>query len=251
VAIGERGEALAAMTVHGNRPRRSEWLSVLHSDPELLARATPATRASAVGLSAARTLQREAGGWESWPLADAGSDGFGLLVVDGMLVRRLAVNGRHAVELLGVGDVLQPWVHDDDAGVLPASARWRVLSPLRLAVLDAAWVTRMGPFPEVGMAVVARLQRRSRRLARLLAIGQQRRLDDRLHLLLWELADEYGHVCGDGVDVGLRLTHELVADLVCAERPSVSTAFSRLVKDRRVRVVEQRWILPLGEHPPL
>ena len=48
---------------------------------------------------------------------------------------------------LGPGDLLQPWRHDGEQVTLPFEAAWRVLSDLRLAVLDLAWLTRMAPFP--------------------------------------------------------------------------------------------------------
>jgi hypothetical protein len=46
----------------------------------------------------------------------------------------------------------------------------------------------------------------------------------------------------------LRLTHALLADLVAARRPTVSTALSELANKGLVRSSEDRWLL-FGEPP--
>ena len=45
---------------------------------------------------------------------------------------------------------------------------------------------------------------------------------------LWNLADRWGRVGPDGVRIPLRLTHDALAELVGARRPSVSNAMGRL-----------------------
>jgi CRP-like cAMP-binding protein len=195
-------------------------------------------------------IRHQTGLWDAREDAEPARDGYGLLVLDGMLVRRVGHGGRYGAELLGPGDVLRPWEHDGDEAVLPFEAQWRVLSPLRLAVLDLAWVVRMTRFPEVSAELLGRLQRRSRRLASMLVISQQPKLDDALWLFFWELADRYGHVRPDGTHVGLELTHELIGYLIGARRPSVSTALKRLERAGRVRRHGHSWVL-LGEPPAL
>ena len=111
---------------------------------------------------------------------------------------------------------------------MPFDATWRVLTPLRLAVLDLAWMARMAPYPEVMAEISGRIMLRSRRLASLLAIAQHHRLEDRMLLLFWQLADRYGRVGVEGVRLELRLTHELIGHLAGAYRPSVSAALTRM-----------------------
>ena len=41
-------------------------------------------------------------------------------------------------ELLGVGDVLRPWEVEEGVPPVPFEVQWNVLSPVRMAVLDAA-----------------------------------------------------------------------------------------------------------------
>jgi CRP-like cAMP-binding protein len=60
------------------------------------------------------------------------------------------------------------------------------------------------------------------------AIASQPRLEVRLALLLWHLACRWGHVGRYGIRLHLPLTHQLLGQLVGAERPSVSHALARL-----------------------
>jgi CRP-like cAMP-binding protein len=81
-----------------------------------------------------------------------------------------------------------------------------------------------------------------------MAIVQQPKLDIRLWLLFWELADRYGVVRRDGVHLDLPLTHEVLSHLAAARRPSVSGALSRLAADGKVRREGRGWVL-CGQAP--
>jgi hypothetical protein len=183
-----------------------------------------------------------------WHVPGPVTDGYGLLVLDGLIVREVSVEGRNAAEVLGPADLLRPWDHDRTDAVLPAIALWRVLSPSRLAVLDARWAARMAAWPTVGCELAGRGVMRSRRLVATLAISQQPRLDVRLWMLLWDLAERYGTVHSDGVHLDAPLTHESLAHLAAARRPSVSSALSRLTERGVLERRRSEWILR-GEPP--
>lgn len=227
---------------------RFERLSVLEVDPELGERLDAPRRERATRLSVARVLRRDPGIWHATHDAEHGREGLGLLVLGGVLVRRVALQRRYGAELLSVGDLLQPAAHDGAEAVLPFEASWRVVSPLRLAVLDLAWMTRMAPFPEVTAEITRRVMVRSRRLASILAIAQHHRLEDRLRFVFWELAERYGRVGPEGVLLDLTLTHELLSHLVGAYRPSISAALARLERSGQITRRGRRWVL-LGEPP--
>jgi CRP/FNR family cyclic AMP-dependent transcriptional regulator len=229
-------------------PGGTSRVAVLHADPELAGSLAGARRARAERLSAATVLRHPAGTWDAKADADLARNGFGLLVLDGVLVRRVGAEERVGAELLGPGDLLQPSLHDGEEATLPFEATWRVLSSLRLAILDGQWVARMAPFPEVGVALLARTLARSRRLASMLAITHYPRLDDRLWLFFWEVADRFGRVRPDGVVIDVPLTHEVVSHLVGARRPSVSAALARLEHEGRLHRSETGWLL-IGEPP--
>jgi CRP/FNR family cyclic AMP-dependent transcriptional regulator len=81
-----------------------------------------------------------------------------------------------------------------------------------------------------------------------MAITQQPKLEERLWMLFWELADRYGRVHADGVHLDLPLTHEVLSHLAGARRPSVSGALTRLANTGRLRRVGRSWVLQ-GEPP--
>jgi len=76
----------------------------------------------------------------------------------------------------------------------------------------------------------------------------QPRVDMRLHMLFWHLADRWGRVRADGTIVPLRLSHSVLADLVAARRPTVSSALSDLAERELVRPLDEGWLLS-GEPP--
>lgn len=69
-------------------------------------------------------------------------------------------------------------------------------------------------------------------------------------MLFWQLADHWGLVRPDGVLIPIRLTHDTLAALVAARRPTVSAALCELQRDKRItRVGQEGWLLhgqPLG-----
>ena len=88
------------------------------------------------------------------------------------------------------------------------------------------------------------------RLVITMAIAQQPKLDIRLWMLFWELADRYGKVHADGIHLELPLTHEVLSHLAGARRPSVSGALTRLAEDGRLTRSGRNWVLS-GERPVL
>jgi CRP/FNR family cyclic AMP-dependent transcriptional regulator len=168
-------------------------------------------------------------------------------VLEGVLIRRVGSGGRYGAELLSDGDLLRPWDFDGD-DTLGFETIWRVLTPTRFAVLDSGWAARMARFTRVGPALAGRALVRSRRLAAMMAIAQQPRLEERLLMLFWEIADRHGRVFADGVHVDLPLTHEVIGHLTAARRPSVSGALTRLAGQGRLRRDGDTWVLA-GEPP--
>ncbi len=222
---------------------------VLEEDAEL-AEAIPAPRREqAVAECLASVVVFPAGNWDA---SQAGSsrDGIGLLLLDGLLIRRVGVDGRFGAELLGVGDVLRPWLGEDTFPTLPISTGWRIIEPVRMAVLDERFQRRMSRHPALVGRLVDRALERSRHLAVNMAIVHQARVDVRLHMLLWHLAARWGRVRSDGVSVPLRLTHSVLADLAAAQRPTVTSALSELARRDLVHQAGDGWLLcgpPPGE----
>jgi CRP/FNR family transcriptional regulator, cyclic AMP receptor protein len=174
----------------------------------------------------------------------------GLLVLDGLLMRQVGVAERRCGELVGPGSLLRPW---DDRGrsmPLPLEIDWRVLQPARLALLDRRMLLAMARWPALIEAFMERANERAQTLAFNISIQCLQRIDLRLLMLFWHLADRFGKVTPAGTVVPLTLSHSDLAELVGAARPSVSTA----LKDLAGRGLVQRnsgdrsWLL--GIEPP-
>lgn len=175
--------------------------------------------------------------------------GFGLLVLEGFLCRFAEVAGRESVELLGKGDMLLPWADDRAEAPVPVRSSHRVLVPAAFAVLDRQFARRVAPWPTIAETICARLVERARWLALQLALTRVRRIEDRLHVLLWHLADRWGKVRRDGTIVcSVPLTHALLAAMVGAQRPTVTSAMVCLVEEGRVSRHSEGWVLH-GEPP--
>ena len=187
----------------------------------------------------------EEGDWapEEDAEVDRARGGYGLLVLDGLLVRRVGAPARYAAELLGPGDLLRPWQGDGEDIMFPFDVKFTVLERARLALLDVAFAERAAPFTEVGVTIVRRSMQRSRTLAVNLAIVHYPQVRPRLLLLLWHLADRWGRVTPDGVRIRLRLRHHMLAELLAVRRPSATAALQQLVSEGLVQRDEEGLIL--------
>jgi len=145
--------------------------------------------------------------------------------------------------------VLQPWLRIGPEPSVATEVNWEVVEPVRAAVLDRAFCARVSGWPEIPAAISRRVRLRAHWLAFHLAVCQLRRVDERLLLVLWHFADRWGTVTPDGVRLDLRLTHDLLAAVVGARRPSVSLAVRQLADQGRIRSrPRSRWLL-LGRPP--
>lgn len=219
---------------------------VADEDPGILGTLDPGLIQAARHLLVARTIRRDPGRWA--PLgADVPRtfDGWlGLLILRGLVVRRVSVGDLRGCELLGPGDVLRPWDEDEGGTTLDSVAEWRVLEPTRLALLDADFGRRASRWPTVTAELMRRTLHRSRSLSILLALTQARRADERLRTLFWHLADRWGRVTPKGVILPLNLTHSVIAQLSGLRRPSVSISLGELERTGEiVRLSKGFWLL--------
>ncbi len=222
----------------------SAFVRVLEEDPEL-ATSLDATSLQLASRHAIAAVESIAPGiWEPKAPADGGSGHLGLLVLEGVLMRDVTVARGTCTEIIGRGDLLRPWDVDGEVMTVRPQVTWTALQPVRVAVLDRRVTAIIGRWPELVSAVAGRAVRRSFELAVNQATSHLTRVDARLELLFWSLADRWGRVGPDGVVLDLPLTHQVLGRLIGAQRPSVTTALSDL---GRRGVVERRedgaWIL--------
>jgi hypothetical protein len=207
---------------------------------ELLEELDPAERAVARATLTTVVFGTDAGHIPISEWLEAARSGPGVLVLDGVLAAGVHVGDRIAAELVGAGDVLQPWRREDEE-LLACGVEWRALVPSRLALLDNAFAQRAVPWPQITGALLRRAGRRTRRLNLQRAISSQPRLEVRLALLLWHLAARWGKVEPGGIRLPLPLTHQLLGRLIGAERPSVSHALARLAETGLVTGHGNEW----------
>jgi CRP/FNR family transcriptional regulator, cyclic AMP receptor protein len=224
-------------------PVQRSTIALLDVEPDLGEGLNPQERETAARVLAVPVRALAPGPWE--PTAGMGGvvPVVGLLVVDGILTRDVTFAGRTTTELLGAGDLLRPWDDDVQFDALPFTASWHVHEPARVAVLDTRVAMAAGRWPPIATALAARHARRARSLAFQRAIAQLPRVEDRLLVLMWALAERWGRVGPRGVRVPLNLPHRTLATLVGARRPSVTTALTGLSRAGLVARTGDGWLL--------
>ncbi|MGN6586979.1 MAG: Crp/Fnr family transcriptional regulator [Solirubrobacterales bacterium] len=224
--------------------------SVLQLDPDLLGGVEEPRASRALRDCQAQVIELPRGPWQV-DLRQLDRDGFGLLVLSGVLCRRVVQSECYGAELIGPGDLMRPWDQVGEWSSIPVESSWLVLQPAGLAILDSDFARRASPYPEVAAELLRRALIRSRYLTILVAIISQRRIETRLTMLFWHLADRFGTLRGEWVEIPVPLTHSTLAELVAARRPSVTTALSRL-HERGILVREQgTWRLHATVPPEL
>jgi Crp-like helix-turn-helix domain len=150
-------------------------------------------------------------------------------VTDGfVVVRRTAPSARRSVIVddASAGGVLLPPTPDDElVGLVPS--RVRLVSS---AALDELLSERKCA-QVIWDALATTLRRREELIASLSNARHVERVRDKL----LRLASDHGKVDGRGVRIDLPLTHELLAEMVCSVRETVTRAVEQLEREGFVR----------------
>ena len=238
-------EARPSATSSLRRLRRVTEVSVLQADPELAADVPANERSRAVRASRAPVLVLSLGKWQFETAPERTS--LGALILVGMVVLRMEFGGYGHLEVLGKGDVLNPWSLGTET-TLQEQVSVNVMQSGCMALLDRHFALQMTPWPEVFAALMRRQIMRTRRMVVQASILSCSRVDDRLELMLWRLAEQFGSMTREGLLVRLPFTHQQLAEMIAARRSTVSLAVSRLVaEDRLRRPGRNQWLLPNHE----
>jgi CRP/FNR family transcriptional regulator, cyclic AMP receptor protein len=216
-------------------------------DPELGLRVPVADIARARKELVARVWTLEPGHWETPREMERGWLGF--LVLEGLLARDITLAGSTATELVGEGDVLQPWLSRREEGLVRYRAAWHVLMPVRLAILDDRLGRALADWPQVMSALLERAIRRTHRMSIHEALLQLSPVETRLLVLFWHLAERWGNVTPGGIALRLHLSHALLGQLVGCQRSSVTTALQHIYSSGHLkRRPDGSWLL-IGQPP--
>jgi CRP/FNR family cyclic AMP-dependent transcriptional regulator len=183
------------------------------------------------------------GHWEV-PHENGDRGRLGFLMLEGLLARDLKLAGNTCTELLGEGDVIQPWVPEQADGLIRYHVGWHVIARTRMAVLDDAFARSLVEWPQVMTTLLERAIRRTLRMAVHQALLQLSPVETRLLVFFWYVAERWGRVTPDGVSVRLRLSHALLGELVGSRRASVTTGLRHLSESGLViRRADGVWLL--------
>jgi CRP/FNR family transcriptional regulator, cyclic AMP receptor protein len=203
-------------------------VALLDVDPDLAA-AIPPDRAAGLRNELTTAVYRLGrGAMPQPPTPGEGEAHLGFLMLKGLILREVAICGRPTAELLGPGDMLRPWP-SNRVDMLSPTLRWTVLEQALLAELGPAFAIRLSGRPELIEALIGRSVDRAEALAIQRSIASHVRVDVRVLAFLWHLAERFGVVVPGAVRINVPLTHSVLARLVGARRPTVTTALQRLL----------------------
>jgi CRP/FNR family transcriptional regulator, cyclic AMP receptor protein len=218
-------------------------VKLLEADPDLGRWLTPDEVVIARELSVVPVLRVPGGQWVP-PACENRKAHLGFLLLDGLMGRDELLAGTSSTELLGPGELLQPWTQRPEDLLVPRTVRWVVLEPTRLAVLGPSFATATAPWPALRSALLERAMRRCAWLSTQHALCQLSRVDMRLLLLFWHLAERWGRVGARGMVVPLSMSHATLGHLVGAKRSTVTRGLQRLAAGGLVeRRADGSWLL--------
>jgi hypothetical protein len=203
---------------------------LLDLDPDLGTALDAQRYAAARAALHAQVLSVPSGEWAWAESLPAPERVIALAIGSGVLARRARVHTGTAFDLLGPGDVIRPWSGGRDPYLaIDVQVSWHVLVPAQLAIVDHDLIRRALPWPEIMAAILDRAITHTRELAFRQAASGHARIEDRLWLVLWQIAERFGRRTRDGVVIALPgLTHATLAGLVAATRSSVTKALGDL-----------------------
>jgi CRP/FNR family cyclic AMP-dependent transcriptional regulator len=181
------------------------------------------------------------GPWRTESLG-ADDDAIAALIVRGLATREITIAGRRSADLLGPGDLFHPWSSSNP--VVPTTSRFASGSSALIALLDGRFVAAARRWPQLFAVVHERLAEQLERATLRAAIMALPRVEQRILGMFWQLAERWGTVRPDGVVVELAVTHELIGQLIGAQRPTVSLALHALAAEGLLhRTSRGAWVL--------
>lgn len=170
-----------------------------------------------------------------------------VLLARGLVARTTTFEDAVVAELVCRGGFIWPHTPRDQARLALRDYR------IELAALETSLLASLGPealralagFPELGARLLRRCERHVAELEALRVIGQVTGVERRLLAFFRLLAARQGRDTSEGVAVPVAMPHRMLADLVGARRPTVSTALRQLADAGELRRLHDgTWLLP-------
>jgi CRP/FNR family transcriptional regulator, cyclic AMP receptor protein len=222
--------------VNGKTP----WLSLVELDSELNVH-EPGWAAPGDRRLPARTLHLASGPFDPRTFVQDPGGWLGLLIADGQLLVEVEAGRGPTGWLVGSEDIVRPWEMDELA--LTADATWTALSEAEVVLLDADFARRAMGVPQMSCTLLAQAGQSTHWLLAKSLITATPVIEERLLLLFALIGERWGRATPEGVIIHLPLTHRVLASLVGARRPSVSTALGALDEEGLIsRVPRDGWL---------
>ncbi|MFV0445011.1 MAG: Crp/Fnr family transcriptional regulator [Planctomycetaceae bacterium] len=162
------------------------------------------------------------------------------LVLDGRIkLYHLTAGGKEAVlafidpgELFGELSVLDGAPREEFAEAIERSQVLSIPVPV--------FQTLMAEYPDIALGVTKLVGLRRRRIERRLKSLLFRSNRDRLVALLLELAEKYGRRTGDGIELGLRLSHQELANVIGSTRETVTVTLGELKQEGALTIQRRK-----------
>jgi CRP/FNR family cyclic AMP-dependent transcriptional regulator len=217
---------------------------LLEADPDLGVRLNGEELDQARKYAMLPAVHLEEGRWNVQQLRDArGVRGevYGFVLTEGTITIDASFAARRAARVLAPNELilLEGWDNDP----LPVQWEFTVLEPTTIAVLDERLEMIARHWPGLMTALVIRGADQTRHALLQQAISQLPRVEDRLLALMWSLADSRGIVRPDGIHVPLALTHETLAQMIGARRPTVSLGLKALSERGLLSADGDGWLI--------
>jgi CRP/FNR family transcriptional regulator, cyclic AMP receptor protein len=169
-----------------------------------------------------------------------------VLLLSGIVARTTEFEDGGASELLGEGAVVFPpgSGRQDQLGMPGHHVRFEALERSRVGIVDPELLAGLAELPELVGALLAGRGRQDAERAAMHAVCRLVGVDRRLLALFRLLAARRGRPTPDGVAVPIAVPHRLLADLVGARRPTVTTALRDLRQSGELRRLNDgTWLL--------
>jgi CRP/FNR family transcriptional regulator, cyclic AMP receptor protein len=169
-----------------------------------------------------------------------------VLLLSGLVARTMTLEDARAADLLGPGEVLSPpgSGRQDQLGLPGYDVRFEALETSRIGIVGPALLAELAGRPELIAALLTGRGRHDAERGAMHAITQLTGVDRRLLALFRLLAARHGRPTPDGIAVPVAVPHRLLAELVGARRPTVTTALRRLHRSGVLRRLDDgTWLL--------
>jgi CRP/FNR family cyclic AMP-dependent transcriptional regulator len=248
-ALSFDASAPEAATTSSSSDALRDGRALLLEDPDLADSIPPGDRDRATYALRVDVLHLPAGRVDVAAL-DLPSSTFALLITGGVITADVLVGDRVMNQLFIDGDVL---LTGSPSPTTPSSSRELVvIDDAHAAVLDRRFMLGAARWPALMGAVMSRLADQQHRLAVHGAICQLPHSEQRTMAILCHLASRIGTVTRDGVLLRRPLSHQQIADLIGARRPTVSLALRSLQNHGMVRRRDDgSWLLSHYTGEPL